>query len=280
MKGKARTKLLDHSSGLVEGLSSGSSWEFLYQHSSVRHPDYQVGDRVALPDGRVFRYAKAAGTMNPDCLAQHETGQYIGYVALGASQAVGDKEVTLTVVAASTGSGGAGVIAKDEMRGGYVLIFDASSKAIQRGIIGNSALAATGTSITLYLDGGVERALLATTDHAEAIASPYLDLIDGDAVQSKTRGFLGLPTCIATDGEYFWVQTWGPCWVAPDNGNSATDLGNTDYSLQAVARFDGHVAAHIYNDGETPLSQHVGFVLSRGAGAAQGAPFLMLQISP
>ena len=280
MEGKARTKLLDHSAGLVEGSAAGASWNFIYQHSSVKHPDYNVGDRVALPDGRVFRYAKAAGTMNPECLAQHETGQHIGFVALGANQVIGDKEVTLTVAAATHGSGGAGIIAEDELRGGYIIIFDDSSKAMNRGIVGNTALAADGTSITIYLDGELTADLVSGTDHAECIASPYLDLIDGDAIQSKTRGFLGLPMSVATDGEYFWVQTWGPCWVAPDNGNSATDLGNVNYSLQAVARFDGHVSSHIYNDGETPLSQHVGFVLSRGAGVTQGAPFLMLQISP
>lgn len=279
-QGKARSKLLDHSSSLVEGSYTGPSWEFLYQHSATKHPDYNVGDRVVLPDGRVFRYAKAAGTMNPDTLAQHETGQHIGYVALGASQDIGDNEITLTVSAGSVGSGGAGIIAKDEMRGGYVLIFDASSKVMQRGIIGNTALAAAGTSITLYLDGKLERALLATTDHAEAIVSPYLDLVDGAAIQDKTRGVLGLPMSIATDGQYFWLQTWGPCWVAPDNGNSLVDLGNTLYNIQAVARFDGHVAVHDYNDVENQYAQHVGFVLSRGSGVSQGAPFIMLQISP
>ena len=277
-KGKARTKLLAHSSGLVEGSFEGPSWNFLYEHNVIKHPDYDVGDRVALPDGRVFRYAKASGTTNPDILAQHITGQHIGYVALDASQVVGDSQVTLTLAAATHGVGGLGVFAKDEMRGGYVLIFDADSKVMQRGIVGNTAVASTGTSITLYLDGKLERALLATTDHAEAIASPYLGV--SNTLESKARGFLGLPTVIATDGEYLWLQTWGPCWVAPDNGNSASDVGASNYSLQVVTRYTGHVAIHDADDAENELNQHAGFVLSRGAGVAQGAPFIMLQISP
>lgn len=268
--------------GTIKGVAHNDAlqWEFIYQHSAARDPRWNIGDRVMLPDGRVFRYAKAAGTMNPDCLAFKETGQDIGYVALGAAQAIGDTEVTLTVAAATHGSGGAGIIAEDELRGGYILIFDASGKSIGRGIIGNLALAATGTSIVIYLDGSLPVALLATTDHAEVMASPYRDLLDGDDTQPKNRGWLGLPMSIATDGEYFWVQTWGPCWVAPDNGNSATYLGNTDHNLQAVARFDGHAAPHEYGDVENTQAQHIGFVLSRGSGSAQGLPFLMLQISP
>jgi len=51
-KGKARTKLLNHSAGLVGGNAGGSSWGFIYQTSTVKHPDYNIGDRVALPDLR------------------------------------------------------------------------------------------------------------------------------------------------------------------------------------------------------------------------------------
>ena len=278
MKGKARTKMLAHSSGLVEGSFQGPSWDFLYEHSTVKHPDYDIGDRVVLPDGRVFRYGKASGTQNPDLLSQHLTGQHISYVALGANQVAGDSQVTLTVTAASEGVGGLGVIAEDELRGGYILIFDASAKAINRGIVGNTALASDGTSITIYLDGRLNAVLLAVTDHAEVIASPYLALTSD--LSDKNRGFLGRPASIATDGEYFWLQTWGPCWIAPDNGNSSVNVGNTSNNIQVVARFDGRVAVHDYNDAENKFAQHVGFVLSRGAGSAQGLPFIMLQIAP
>ena len=171
-KGKAKSTLLGIQG--VVGHKEAPDWDFLYAHSTIKDPKWNIGDRVVTPDGRVFRYAKASGTMNPDILAQHVTGQHIGYVALGASQVIDDKEVTLTVAAATHGVGGAGVIAKDELRGGYILIFDASSKALHRGITGNSALAANGTSITIYLDGALTVALISGSDHAEVIASPYL----------------------------------------------------------------------------------------------------------
>lgn len=277
--GIAKVKLVGSAGQAVpQGIGVGY-WDFLYTASVVKDPQYNIGDRVVLPDGRVFRYANASATLNTDFLAQHVTGQHIGYNALGASQVVGDRQVTITVTAATEGVGGLGIIAKDELRGGHIIIFPHSENSMNRGIIGNSALAADGTSIVVYLDGALNVALDIAADHAECIASPYSSVkaaIAGDGA----RGFVGLPMVPATVGQYCWLQTWGPCWVAPDNGHSSVDLGNTIYNLQAVARYNGSVAVHDYNDAENALQQHVGFVLSRGAGVTQGAPFLMLQISP
>jgi len=36
--------------------------EFLYEHSSTKNPEYNIGDRVLLPDGRVFRYGLMANS--------------------------------------------------------------------------------------------------------------------------------------------------------------------------------------------------------------------------
>jgi len=273
-KGKA-IAISPHVPGLV-GHSEAPNWDFLYRASTDRDPNYNIGDRVALPDGRVFRYAKASGTLNSDLLAQHVTGQHVGYNALGASQSVGDKQITITVVAATEGVGGAGVIAEDELRGGNVIIFPHSENSINMGIIGNKALAADGTSLVVYLDATLPIAVDITADHAECIASPYSS-VKASTTGDANRAFVGLPMRAATTLQYVWLQTWGPCWVAPQS-----NAGAAAHSTQVVARYDGTIQAHDDTDSAVlgTDQQHVGFVLSRGAAAAQGAPFIMLQISP
>jgi len=276
-RGRASARYLGK--GGAVGHNIVSEWSFLYDVSSSIDPEWNIGDRVVLPDGRVFRYARASGTLNSDLLAQHVTGQHIGYNALGASQVVGDSQVTLTVSAATEGVDGAGVIAKNELRGGNIIIFPHSENSINMGIIGNSALAADGESIVIYLDAPLPIALDITTDHAEAIASPYL-AVKASTTGDANRGFVGLPMRAATTGQYCWLQTWGLCWVAPANGYGSANVGNAAYSLAVVARYNGSIQLNDCDVAMTEHTQHVGFIMSRGAASAQGAPFIMLQISP
>lgn len=273
-KGKWKSTLLGIQ-GLI-GHVQAPNWDFLYVHSTVRDPKWNIGDRVVTPDGRVFRYANASATLNPDLLAQQVTGQHIAYRSVQAAAAVGDTSVNLTITAAD-GAAADGVIAVDELRGGYIVIFDNDGKAIQRGIIGNTVTAGAGT-ITIYLDGALTVALT-VDDSAECIASPYLSVkasVGGDGY----RGFIGLPLVIATVGQYCWLQTWGPCWVAPANGFGSANPGNTQYNLALVARYNGSVQLNDSDVTETEHSQPVGFILSRATAGTQGAPFMMLQISP
>ena len=85
------------SAGHVGTGAGQSPYDYLYEHSTTRNPLHQVGDRVVLPDGRVFRYAKASGTMQCDYAAKFCNNEFIEYVAVAAAQAVGDREVNQPV---------------------------------------------------------------------------------------------------------------------------------------------------------------------------------------
>jgi len=129
-QGKARTKLLDHSAGLVEGSAASGSWDFIYQASSVKHPDYNIGDRVALPDGRVYRYAKASEALTSQKFTCANKSMLVAENSAGCVQqagAIGDTHVTLTVTAALLKTPGdtaaSGIIAKDALRGGYISLY-------------------------------------------------------------------------------------------------------------------------------------------------------------
>lgn len=270
--GKNRTKLLDHSAGLVEGFAGGPSWNFLYEASTVKHPDYNLGDRVCLPDGRSFRYAKAGNTLNADHGAKYWNEELVKYATnVVAAQVAGDSEIQVTV-AATDGADADGAIAADELRGGYIVIYSNSLSTQQRGIVGNTAIAASGGTITVYLDADLHVAVSTTTSFVEILGNPY------ENVYSTNNGYssvAGVPLVEATVGEYVWLQTWGPLWLAP----GAAGVGGGAEERECV--FGGNGALFEHNVGDTSdQRQHAGHIINKDSAAGDGPPFIMLQICP
>jgi len=219
---------------------------------------------------KAYVYALAGGTLNPDLGASPYNYQHVGYTTIAASTIVGQKEITIDVSAAM-GAAEDGAIAKDELFNGEMVLMDNSGKIYTRGILENTVLAAGGGEMTVTIDHGIEVALTTDTDHAECMASPYIDVrTDGTAYKSV----VGVPVCIATVGQYCWLQTWGPCWVAPQ---AAVGTGNND--RQVIFRHDGSVDQHDYNDANTKFGQHAGWNMANAIGAGQGAALIYLQIS-
>jgi len=289
-KGKARTKLLDHSAGLVEGSAASGSWDFLYQANTVKHPDYNVGDRVALPDGRVFRYAKCGLTltdMKGACYGYQRLITEKDTIAVAAD--IGDSVIELTFADTDYGVGGAGVIAKDELRGGFISFYRDTVRQ-QRGIIGNTARANGDTgNTTVYLDAALTTAVNGD-DYVEVLPNPYGDLRGGAGGEQFGIwcSVMGMPNVKATTGQYFWVQTWGPFRVSPtaaelgvNQGERMTYFGGNGCvcSYQQMITAVGCAAtpgAH-----PTHAYQPAGPIIERCTGdAGSAAPFINLQINP
>ena len=275
MKGKARTKLLDHSAGLVEGFSSGPSWDFIYQTSTVKHPDFNIGDRVALPDGRVFRYSKVGSLTvltNYGAAYEKKVNAYAVAPAQGTDAgAVGDWKVSMTV-ASPFGLLGTGVLAENELRGGYVVIGHNTDNPQTRGIVGHPALAAAGI-LTVDLDASLVTAVTVGTTGIEAMGNPYGQLINTGGA-GEYMAFLGVPAVGATTGQHFWLQTWGPVWIVSD-GNTCDGLGDRTIYFMS----NGSVKSG--NDVTIESGfQMAGFAMDRSGLAASNSPLVMLQISP
>jgi len=236
------------------------------------------GQRFLTNDGRVFKYAKAGGSLNIDLLAQSVVAQHISYSTAAVAAKAGDRKVSVAV-AVTDGAAGGGAIAKDELAGGYIVIFSDVVATMNRGIVGNTAVAAGGsTTVIIEVDRPLHVAVTAATSFHEVMASPYSS-IKASTTGDRNRGFVGLPMVEATSGQCLWIQTWGPCWVAPQG-----DLGAAADANQAVARYDGSIDVHMNASAEGGTGynypqQHVGFVLSHAPAGTQGAPFVMLQIS-
>lgn len=265
-KGKARVNYLG-GAGLVQS-ETAPGWDFLYRVSTVRDPKWNIGDRVVTPDGRVFRYCKSSGecyTGQGACFQDAIPAVGIDYVLLTEGAAVGATSVKTTATIDHT---------EDDLRGGHALLKatnTSTNAALQmRLIVGNTA-ASAGDEITVYLDAGLTAALTALS-YIVAMPCPYGNVKLDSALATSVAC---LPAAyVSATGYYFWGQTWGLCWIAPQ-----IDLGQNDSKRQLVFRHDGSVGPH--DDSDTTYeeyAQHAGFVVDNNA-LANGPTKMMLQIS-
>lgn len=240
----------------------------IHEMSAVKN--YRLGATLKKPDGRVFKYARAGATLNTDMGAENYLTQHVSYTTVAVAAAFGDTAVVIDV-GSGDGVAADGVIAVDELEGGYVVFFPHSQNSFNRRILGNSGTAGAG-EMTLELDDPIPVDLTVNTDHAECMASPYYELRSGS---SNSKSKMGIPAVAATTVEpYHWLQTWGPCWVAPQGSVS---VGNNH--RQVVFRHDGSIDDHDSSDADVAQAQHAGFVLANAPGGGQGAAFILLQIT-
>lgn len=255
-KGKTRAQYLGQT-GMVQGIAHGE-WDFLYRHSTARDPLYNLGDRVVMPDGRVFRYALAADTLYPGkgCSSYAAAALSANSAAL---QVAGDKSITFANQ----------TVDADALRGGYLVIYLSDTNVLQRGIIGNTV--GTDTTITVYLDAALTVDIASGT-FCEGLGNPYGNVL-GASTHGEYISIIGVPTVPAIVNQYVWLQTWGPIWLAGTVGIGA----NTTYERQLCFVGGGAVESHYTHVGDS--AQNAGFIIQLDAGGA-GPPFIMLQISP
>ena len=231
---------------------------------------FKVGDILRL-GGKTFVLGKLGGAINGNGLGlKNGAAQGSEQVVLGAAAAAGDTTVTLATTATS-GAAGTGLTAVDEYAGGNIVLFKAGvDKPQVRGIVGNTARAATGVvNMTFTLDSPLSLAL-AVTDVGEAMASPWSYLVQDTQIGHPV---VGVATVIGTAGQYIWVQTWGPCFVSPQSGVGVAGATGCYW------RHDGSIDTYA-NIGTYVSTQYAGFVLAEAIAHTQGAPFFMLQIQP
>ena len=275
----------------VQGQFS-SNWDYLYQASTVQNPKFNIGDRIVTPDGRVFRYALAAATCDPEfgtyqplktipnAVAPAQSviqGPLLGPTGASvtiAAGAVGSNAVTITV-GASAGAAANGAIAADELRGGYIVIGNGTSQHPQmRGIVGNTAVAAGGGTSDLYLDASLTTAVTVGTTNLETMLNPYAN-VKGDQAGGAYVSFVGIPAVRATVGQYFWLQTWGPVWITSD-GLTADDADDRIVYFKTNGSLSSRMEI---TEGSHPVYQPAGFCIDASSAGSSNAPMVMLQLS-
>jgi len=120
----------------------------------------------------------------------------------------------------------------------------------------------------------------AVNNWTEILPNPYADL-RGAKLANERVSHAGIPGTEAAVDEYFWVQTWGPCWIEPGGGspngvgvgvNERTVVFVGDGSVNAVTDISPAAASEVGY-------QVAGFIIQNDSGGA-GPPLVMLQIRP
>ncbi len=237
--------------------------------STTQH--YNIGSRM-VTDDRTFHYGKAGNTLDCGLGAFNAITQHVSF-ALVAIAAQGAYSLVVTV------GGGDGVLANgnialNELVNGYIVIWPADmSEVMNRRIVGNTAVTGGGV-MTVTLDRPLSGALVGT-DHAEILASPYLN-VQTAAPAFGFHSVMGMPPIAATVGQYLWLQTWGPVWITPGGaGNASVGFLNRRVYFREDGSIDENPVGTGYAD-----SQLAGYVLANAPGEGQGAPFIQLMLAP
>lgn len=243
----------------------------LYELSATRrHP---LGTRLVRGD-KVYHYAKSGEDMTSNAtLARCSHYQTISYANI-AEDASSETNVIKVTVAATDGLAHDGAFAKDDLAGGSIAIFTdaAVNYILHHDIVSSSVVAAGGGTITLTLGENLGLDVTAATSHVEVMCSQYLDITTAGN-DGGEYPYVGVPMRVATlDEPYVWVQTWGPCWIAP-----AASVG-VAYANDIIAVPNATLDVPVYDAADKQYAQRIGFVLTHAAGA-QAAPFIFLQIA-
>jgi len=243
-----------------------ANFGFIYETSTTKNDFWNIGDRVVLTDGREYRYAKSSAACVSGQGCEFTVVGVNAYTAAGVSQAAGDTQVTIPVSAHSAFGQN-----DESLRGGYVVIYDGVGNDVQfRSIIGNDATAAD-VAFVVYLDGPLTEAVTVGTSAIEAFQNPYAGLRTGTSASLPKAGVPAVKVTAALT--YFWVQTAGPCWVAPQGTVITKQIGccwRHDGSLApATDGIDAAAAQHA-----NVASQYAGYTLE-GNYAGIGPLFML-----
>ena len=246
-----------------------------------------IGTRLQTTDGRVFRYAYTdTGTCNttagsitggvaPEFGAVNPISVVVSAVVpVQATDcgAIGDVKVTVTV-GASGGVAGDGAVAANELLGGYIVVGNGTSQHPQFFMItGNTVVASGGGAMDVTLDGALVAAVTATTTYAEVTANPYAHTKNGNTANNAYMSVVGVPAAVAAAGYYYWLQTWGPCWITSD-GNT----GKVANGRECLFQTNGSIVGA---SGSTyACRQRAGFAMDANTGSISNSPCIMLQIA-
>lgn len=205
----------------------GGAEQLLYESDLTQN--YDLGAKEELPDGRVFRYAKStgAGVLLPKRGCHFTDVGYIAYTSFVVSAAQGATEITIPADSSH------GTLLEDQLRGGYVIIFDGSAvNDVTHEIVGNDA-ANSGALFKVRLATPLSVTITAS-DACEVYSNPWGALASAGGV---TLPFVGAPMySVTAAANYFWVQTKGIKFVDPQSG-----VGGENGGLVAYWRHDGSV---------------------------------------
>ena len=234
---------------------------------------YPIGTKFV--DGeRVFHYAYAGGALGA-------TRGQVGYIvrtasavpSYDASQAAGAGTVANPL---KINGSSAGTPAKNAYAGQFIVIFSNTLGNVTHRIISNSISAYDSVYTTQYttelvLDQPTPVAVEANTN-CDIFPSRYADVRTPNDLTAGMYPFLGVPLRLITALRYFWIQTWGPCFITH---NTADEIGDNQHWRAVVFYSDGTLKALHEMTALSDSGQIAGYTLATNG---SGSEWTMLML--
>ena len=93
--GKNRQRIINGDKQI--NYETATTWDFIYRTSLTRDPEYNIGAKVDLPDGRRFRYAFSLDALITPMGCRFTDTGIIAFVSAVTNQAIGDSQVVVVV---------------------------------------------------------------------------------------------------------------------------------------------------------------------------------------
>lgn len=176
-------------------------------------------------------------------------------------------------------------VAEDDYKYGHLIIGHHSDLVVQnRGIIANTATGAISSGkVRFYLDIPLWVGTTLNTTSIEGWKCPY-GAVEWAGVDYEYTSVLGVPMVStaqgALNGQFFWSQTWGLCWVAPGGGA----LGGE--ASERSAAFDGQGQLAVLDEEIATKSRQIaGYLIEKtkdtySSVSAYDGQFIMLHLDP
>lgn len=185
----------------------------IYEQSTTQR--YTIGSPKVV-DNRRFRYSQAAADLA--ALARLVINQNYAPGVTGHEDEDGFEGVLHA--AAPIGStyldlADAALRAANYYRGGYVVVYGTAifhQHYIVRSEAGN------GTYVRIWLSEPITTEAITVAMGVTAYLSPYRAIGPAASVQAGFETFVGVNLISITSGNFFWLQTAGPCIVTPTGG--------------------------------------------------------------
>jgi len=260
----SRDQINEIAKNVLGDILPGGSEQSIYDASTVQN--FALGARKVV-DERVFRYAMAgAAIVNPPNLhrllvckvtyssAQDRTPDLI--------HPIGSTVIKLPDTNATV----------DQYKGGWMEIWTVGGKFQFRRILSNTV--SNGTYAYFTIDRGLNLAIAASGDQCSVHQNFYSSVGPaGTTVGRETPvGMCQVHAGVALNS-YFWLQTWGPAWIAA----TGTQPGAVANFRDVYMHSDGCINSANGETVGTTSPPRVGFALETGTA---GLNIIMLQITP
>lgn len=294
------------SEGFRDGITNDMIYGGLEEGQSVLQGCYEMsltkncgwGTRRITWDGQVFKYAKAfTGGVASEFGAANIHGGGAGNNTTGPTSNTISSHLAVTQVDLATGLAGCsvitvpihtgdyhgeigdGIVAANELVGGYAIINNGTSQHPDfRRIIANTACeAGTGSTIQITLDGPLFTAITVGTTYIEILANPYNKMVSGNVQNGGYVSFLGVPVITVATLYNFWLKTWGPTWITSDGATNNQGSDREVYFQNNGSIVSGYDVTYVTSH---PLGlQRAGFSMEKTSSGYSGPPLVMLQVS-